>query len=139
MHETSESIPSLDCRADDWGAGGDSRRWRTSAQCSARALAVVMLDEDAENPIELERSEDQQPVAAGVGQSGTRFAYMLRPRRHGGPGTFSRVSAAREHADELGTAADGTILATVDGPHICPLGVAGPARARVSDPNCDVA
>ena len=64
MDEASESIPSLDRRADDRGATGGRRSWRTSAERAVRTLAVVVIEEDTQDPLELARSEDQHPVEA---------------------------------------------------------------------------
>jgi hypothetical protein len=64
MHEATESISSLDRRV--WGRqpyrleqGG-----RTSTERPVWTLAVVMLDVDTQDPVELARSEDQHPVEA---------------------------------------------------------------------------
>jgi hypothetical protein len=59
MHEATESIPSPNRRANDRGAAGGGRSWWTSTECSVRALTVVMLDEDTQEPVEVARSEDQ--------------------------------------------------------------------------------
>ena len=59
MQEATESISSLDRPIRRWRPRGLGRGWRTSAERSMRTLAVVVLGEDAQDPVELARSEDQ--------------------------------------------------------------------------------
>lgn len=59
VQKSAESIPSRDLPT--WGRreGRLGQGWRASAERPVRALAVVVLDEDAQDPLELARSENQ--------------------------------------------------------------------------------
>src|ERR1035437_9881536 len=59
MHEATESIPSLDLPTRGRRQCQLGRGWYTSAERPVRALAVVVLDEDAQDPVELAQSGDQ--------------------------------------------------------------------------------
>jgi hypothetical protein len=59
MHEDTESVPSFDCRTQGRPSCRLGRGWRTSAERPVRALAVVVLDEDAQGLVELAWHEDQ--------------------------------------------------------------------------------
>ena len=59
MQETAESISSLDRRVRGrlrHRLGGNGR---ASTESSVRALAVVVIDEDAQDPVEVAGSENQ--------------------------------------------------------------------------------
>jgi len=56
MHEAAESIPSLDLPTRGRRQCQLGRGWRTSAERPVRTLAVVVLHEDAQDPVELVRS-----------------------------------------------------------------------------------
>jgi hypothetical protein len=55
MHEATESIASLDRGADDRRAAGGGRSWWASGERPVRALAVVVIDVDAQDAVELAR------------------------------------------------------------------------------------
>ena len=59
MHEATESIASLDRRVEDRRVAGGGRSWWASGERSVRALAVVVIDVDAQDAVELARSEAQ--------------------------------------------------------------------------------
>ena len=59
MHEATESIPSLDHRTRRRRQCQLGRGGRTSAERPMRALAVVVIYEDAQDPLELARPEDE--------------------------------------------------------------------------------
>ena len=55
MHEATESIASLDRRVEDRRVAGGGRSWWAAGERSVRALAVVVIDVDAQDAGELAR------------------------------------------------------------------------------------
>jgi hypothetical protein len=96
VQKSAESTPSLDLPTRGRRQRQLGRRWRTSAERPVRALAVVVLDEDAQDPVELAQSGNQQPVEAlrphgadealGIcvrlgARGGVRITLMPSPRK----------------------------------------------------------
>jgi hypothetical protein len=96
MHKATESISSPDRLIGRWRSRGLGRGWRTTVECPVRALAVVMLNEDAQDLVEVARSEDQQPVQAlRAGSADEPLGVCVRLGRPRSLGGASRQGEGR--------------------------------------------
>ena len=62
VHQAAEPIPTVHRRTGNWTPVRLDRLRGTSAERAVRPLTVVVLNEHAQDPLEVTRSEDQQPV-----------------------------------------------------------------------------
>ncbi len=80
MQEATKSISSPDRPGRRWQTALGRNRWNETKR-SVRALAVVVLSEDAHDEIEMSASEDQQPVQAlPACRSHEPLGICIRPR-----------------------------------------------------------
>jgi hypothetical protein len=64
VQEAAESVASREFRVWGWRRWRRVREWWVAAECAVWALGVVVVYVDAEDAVEVARSEDQQPVQA---------------------------------------------------------------------------